>query len=62
MAEPGSICVSGKVHDEVNRKLDLGFENLGEREVKNIATPVRVYRAFSWRPYSSTVLSSTSGV
>jgi len=44
MAEPGSICVSGKVYDEVHRKLDLNFENLGEREVKNIATPIRVYR------------------
>jgi adenylate cyclase len=44
MAEPGRICVSGKVHDEVHRKLDLGFENLGEREVKNIETPVRVYQ------------------
>ena len=45
LAEPGGICVSGKVHDEVARKLDLAFEDLGLRELKNITTPVRAYRA-----------------
>jgi predicted ATPase/class 3 adenylate cyclase/DNA-binding CsgD family transcriptional regulator len=44
LAEPGSIFVSGKVRDEIARKLDLALEDLGEREVKNIASPVRVYR------------------
>ncbi|MGQ0547893.1 MAG: adenylate/guanylate cyclase domain-containing protein [Betaproteobacteria bacterium] len=44
LAEPGGICVSGKVYDEVRRKLDLDFEDLGERALKNIAAPVRVYR------------------
>jgi adenylate cyclase len=44
LAEPGGICVSGKVHDEVRRKLDLAFEDLGEHELKNIAAPVRVFR------------------
>jgi len=44
LAEPGAICVSGKVRDEIARKLDLAFDDLGEREVKNIAAPVRVYR------------------
>jgi class 3 adenylate cyclase/DNA-binding CsgD family transcriptional regulator len=44
LAEPGGICVSGKVRDEIVRKLDLVFDDLGEREVKNIAAPVRVYR------------------
>jgi adenylate cyclase len=44
LAEPGRICVSGKVRDEVHRKLGLGFEDLGEREVKNIESPVRVYQ------------------
>ncbi|MGH8725136.1 MAG: adenylate/guanylate cyclase domain-containing protein [Burkholderiales bacterium] len=44
LAEPGGICVSGKVHDEVGRKLDLAFEDLGEHELKNIAAPVRVFR------------------
>ena len=44
LAEPGGICVSGKVHDEVARKLGLAFEDLGEHELHNIATRVRVYR------------------
>jgi adenylate cyclase len=44
LAEPGGICVSAKVADEVRRKLDLAFVDLGERELKNIAGPVRVFR------------------
>jgi adenylate cyclase len=44
LAPAGGICVSGKVHDEVYRKLDLAFDDLGEHELKNIATRVRVYR------------------
>jgi adenylate cyclase len=44
LAEPGGICVSAKVHAEVARKLDLAYEDLGERTLKNIAEPVRVYR------------------
>jgi TolB-like protein/Tfp pilus assembly protein PilF len=45
LAEPGGICISGTVFDQVKGKLDLSFENLGPQEVKNIAEPVRVYRA-----------------
>ena len=37
LAHPGGICVSAKVHDEVHRKLELAFEDLGEHELKNIA-------------------------
>ncbi|HSH06779.1 MAG TPA: adenylate/guanylate cyclase domain-containing protein [Burkholderiales bacterium] len=44
LAEGGGVCVSAKVHDEVRRKLDLVFEDAGEVELKNIATPVRCYR------------------
>ena len=47
LAEAGGICVSGKVHDEVHRRLELGFEDLGEHELKNIAAPVRVWRVRS---------------
>ena len=43
MAEPGSICISGKVIDEVEGKVDRSFESRGEQHVKNIARPVRVY-------------------
>ncbi|MGH8672745.1 MAG: adenylate/guanylate cyclase domain-containing protein, partial [Burkholderiales bacterium] len=45
LAEPGSICVSRSVRDQVLGKLKVSFEDLGEQQVKNIARPVRVYRA-----------------
>jgi len=44
LAEPGGICVSGSVHDQVAGKVDLGFEDMGEQSVKNISRPVRAYR------------------
>lgn len=44
LAEPGGICVSAKVREEVHRKLQLGFEDLGEIEMHNIAGRVRVFR------------------
>jgi TolB-like protein len=44
LADSGAICVSGKVHDEVRGKLALAFEDLGEREIKNIARPIRVFQ------------------
>jgi len=44
LAEPGGICVSRVVRDQVRDKLDVVFEDLGEQQVKNIARPVRVYR------------------
>jgi TolB-like protein/class 3 adenylate cyclase/Tfp pilus assembly protein PilF len=43
LAEPGGICVSRMVRDNVRDKLDLVFEDMGEQSVKNIARPVRVY-------------------
>jgi len=44
LAAPGGVLVSQSVHDQVRDRLDLVFEDLGERELKNIARPVRVYR------------------
>ena len=44
LAEPGGICISGKVYDEVADKLPTAFEDLGKQKVKNIREPVRVYR------------------
>jgi TolB-like protein/class 3 adenylate cyclase len=44
LAEPGGVCISRSVHTQVRGKLDLTFEDLGEKEVKNIAEPVSVYR------------------
>ena len=43
LAIPGGICISGTVYDQVKNKVALGYEYLGEREVKNIAEPVRAY-------------------
>ncbi len=43
-AEPGGICVSGKVYEEVRDRTELPFEDLGEQEFKNIDRPVRVWR------------------
>ena len=44
LAEPGGICVSGQVRDEVRGKLELDFVDLGEPALKNIARPVRAWR------------------
>ena len=44
LAEAGGICITGKVHDEVHRKLDFSFEDIGEHALKNIPLPIRVYR------------------
>jgi adenylate cyclase len=44
LADPGGICLSGTVHDQVRDKLSLAFEDGGEQAVKNIARPIRVWR------------------
>jgi adenylate cyclase len=44
LAEANGVCVSRVVHDQVRDKLDLAFEDLGERELKNIARPVHLFR------------------
>jgi adenylate cyclase len=44
LSEPGGICVSGKVRDELRGKIARSFADLGEHNVKNIAEPVRAYR------------------
>ena len=44
LADPGGICVSRIVRDQVRDKLGFGFEDLGQRQVKNIARPVHVFR------------------
>ena len=44
LADPGGICISGTVHEQVRDKLALGYQDSGEQTVKNIARPVRVWR------------------
>jgi adenylate cyclase len=43
LAEPGGICVSGTVRDQVRDKLPYALDDMGGQSVKNIARPVRVY-------------------
>jgi len=45
LAEAGGICISESAYQQVENKLPLRYDYLGEHEVKNIAKPVRVYRA-----------------
>lgn len=45
LAPVGGVCVTGMVHDQVVGRLDVAFEDLGEKSLKNITRPVRVYRA-----------------
>jgi adenylate cyclase len=47
LAEPGGICVSARVQEDVAGKLDLAFEDIGEQQLKNIARPVRAYRVIT---------------
>jgi len=42
-ADPGGILISEKVHSEVEGKLDVGFEDRGEQQLKNISKPIRAY-------------------
>src|ERR1700720_3278229 len=43
LAEPGGICISRMVREQIRDKLTYPFEDMGEQSVKNIARPVRVY-------------------
>jgi adenylate cyclase len=43
ITDPGGILISEKVYSEVEGKLDVGFEDRGEQQLKNMARPVRVY-------------------
>jgi TolB-like protein/class 3 adenylate cyclase/Tfp pilus assembly protein PilF len=44
LAEPGGVCISSEIHGQVESKLDLRFEDLGEQSIKNMPKPVRVFR------------------
>jgi adenylate cyclase len=55
LAEPGSICVSAAARDHIGNKLPLGFDDLGEQQVKNIAQAIRVYRVQAGAPAAQAV-------
>ena len=44
LAEPGGVCISGRVFEQIEGKLDVGFAYLGPQSVKNIEKPVNVYK------------------
>jgi class 3 adenylate cyclase/predicted ATPase len=54
LAEGGGICISGTVYDQVETKLPLEYEDLGEQEVPNVAKPVRAYRV-QWETEHSVI-------
>jgi adenylate cyclase len=59
LAEPGGICVSRVVRDQVRDRLDYTFEDMGEQQVKNIARPVRVY---ALRPEARSAIAVSGAV
>src|SRR5438045_9785927 len=44
IADPGQVFISGGIYEQIKQKLVCGYESLGDRKVKNITDPVRVYR------------------
>jgi adenylate cyclase len=56
IAEPGGICVSQRVQEDAAGKTGMTFDDMGERELKNIARPVRVY-SIDWGGAASATLS-----
>ncbi len=60
LAEPGGICISGKVYEEVRDRTDLAFEDLGEQQVKNIDRPVRVWRWIANAGVTASVSAKTN--
>ena len=50
IAEPGGICISSAVYDQIRAKVRIEFADLGEQNLKNIALPVRVYAVVRDRP------------
>jgi adenylate cyclase len=52
MAEPGGICISAAVRDQVGDRLELAYADLGEQQVKNISRPIRAYKVLLDAPAS----------
>ena len=61
LSEAGGICISGTAYDQVENKLSLGYEYLGEQTVKNIARPVRVYRVLMGPEAAGKVIGEKGG-
>ncbi|MCK5363880.1 MAG: adenylate/guanylate cyclase domain-containing protein, partial [Gammaproteobacteria bacterium] len=59
LADPGGICVARNVYNQVKSKVEASFEDLGEKEVKNIPEPLRVYRVATERLPSAATSPAT---
>jgi TolB-like protein len=59
LAEPGGVCLSGDAYRQVRGKVEVDFEDLGEREVKNLVEPLRVYRIAINGPSPAPTLTPT---
>jgi adenylate cyclase len=55
MADPGGICISGTVFEQIDGKVDYKFADLGSQQIKNISKPVHVYGNFSRVPSTSPI-------
>src|SRR6266849_4101466 len=62
LADPGGICISRTVHENIRNKLPLNYEDFGEQAVKNIADPVRVFRVLSEAGGAATPTRQIQGV
>ena len=61
LAEPGGICISQTVYDQVRKIVEIPFEDIGEHRLKNIADPVHVYRILpAPLPWLSRLFSRTN--
>ena len=58
LAEPGGICISSSIHDQIEGKLSLQFQDIGEQTLKNISRPVRAFQLRGRAPQLSTAPSS----
>ncbi|MDH3917291.1 MAG: adenylate/guanylate cyclase domain-containing protein, partial [Rhodospirillales bacterium] len=60
LADAGGVCLSRSVLDQIKTPLDLGYEDLGEHAVKNIAEPVRVYRVLTEPEAAGRIIGETT--
>ncbi|MFP6770846.1 MAG: adenylate/guanylate cyclase domain-containing protein [Alphaproteobacteria bacterium] len=58
IAEPGGISISRRVHEDVQERLEAGFENTGEQSIKNIAKPIQVWR---WVTIAASAIMPSDG-